>query len=93
MSLIQGLWTYAAFAVSLALTSYLILFRPAIVYTEEILAEKSIYNGILGTITWLGLASVLAPATILMLLYNDNESVIKSLAVNMAEYQLEGDEE
>ena len=93
MSLVHGVYLYLTIAFSLGITSYINLFRPSVSYAEEILDAELPYNGLFGLIVWVALATLFAPFTAILLLSNNNQGIIKDLAVKFAEKHLEEDEE
>ena len=92
MDFVHGMWIYIIVAISLCLTSYITIFRHAVEYSEEILDEISEYKGVFGFTLWVALATLFAPATLVLLVANDNKKVIEDIAVQLAEKQLEDDE-
>ncbi len=73
------------FALATAITSYLLLFRPAIKLLEEIVGEKTIYSGFFTSTIYIILTTLLAPGAILLLLLNNNDLIIEDMAVRLAE--------
>ena len=76
---------YTIIATSLSLTSYFMLYKPAIELVEEIVDKKTVYSGIKGLLLWNILTFPLIPYTGYILLDNDNEDFIESFAVSLAE--------
>lgn len=69
------------------------IYHPAINLFEEIIEKKNtIYSGITGFIIWNIIAIFLSPWILSLLLKNDNESVIKYMALMLVEYIEEKDE-
>lgn len=94
MELLKWIMYYLATSASLALTSYFVLYRPAIKLLEEILQERSEnYRGIRGFILWQLVATVFSPYVLLLLVKNDNDTIIQQAAVTLADHILEEEEE
>lgn len=85
MDFSTGLGLYIIIAISLAATSYMMLFRPSIELLEEIIEDKSQYSGITGLIIWYIGATIAAPFVAYVLLKNDNDGFIEALAVALAD--------
>ena len=89
-----GLQVYLIVAAALAGTSYFTIYRPAIELTEEILDEDlKFYRGWFGTSLWLVITAIFAPATLIVLLRNNNESFIEQFAVALANTMMDEDED
>jgi hypothetical protein len=73
---------YAIVALSISLTSYLNIYKPAVeLYIEVTEEEKPVINSIIYKIVWLGLAFILAPFIALMLIKGQNDDYIRNLVV------------
>jgi len=80
------LQVYLIISIALAGTSYINLYRPAINLLEEILDEKNtFYSSIWGMLLWLILSFIAAPATLVLLTVNNNDSFIERFAVSIAD--------
>ena len=93
MDFSTGLGLYSVIAMSLAVTSYVTLFRPSIELLEEIIEDKSSYGGMFGFVLWIVGAAIAAPMTAFILLKNDNDSFIEQLAVSLANKILDKEED
>ena len=93
MDLLMGLGLYIVTALSLAGTSYVTLFLPSMELLEEIIEDESPYGGVLGFIIWNICAAVAAPWTLYILIQNDNDGFIESLAVALANKILDEEDE
>ncbi len=88
MNLWTGLTLYAVTALSLAWTSYVMIFRPSIHLFEEITEQtNSIYSGKSGFIIWTIFAFITAPWVAWTLLKNDNRNYIEDFAISLAEQE------
>ena len=73
---------YAIVALSIALTSYLNIYRPAIDLYIEITEEESpIVASIIYKIVWIVLAFIMAPFIAIMLMKGRNDNYIRDLVV------------
>lgn len=80
---------YLIIALSTGITSYIRLYRPAVRLVDEILEYKTIYGGILGSLLWVGIGTLIAPWILLVLFGTDNQSFISNFAAGLIEKQLE----
>lgn len=73
---------YAIVALSIALTSYLNIYRPAVDLYIEITEEESpIVASIIYKIVWVILAFIMAPLIAIMLMKGKNDNYIRDLVV------------
>jgi len=93
MELWDWLIGYTVGAVSLAWTSYIMIYREAIDLLEEIVERKTVYSGFTGFIFWTIMATIMTPWVIFALLSNNNKSFITEFAVNLAERMTDEDDE
>lgn len=79
----MDLWiVYAIIALSISLTSYLNIYRPALdLYIEITEEERPIVGSIIYKIVWLVLAFIMAPFIAFMLAKGRNENYIRNLVV------------
>jgi hypothetical protein len=70
----------------------LTIYKPSTDLLEEILDERTIYSGISGFFIWNSIATALAPWVLVLLLRNDNQNIIESMAVNRANSIIDEDE-
>ena len=78
----SGLIIYALIALSISLTSYINIYKPAVELYEEVTEdEESIVNSIPYKIVWLVLAFIMAPFIGFMLLRGRNDNYIRDLVV------------
>lgn len=82
---------YLIVAISLAITGYIVLYRPSILLLEEILEKPTPYGGLMGIILFLIIGFICAPVLLIILLKNDNDKFIYDLATRF--YEAETDEE
>ncbi|HSG30871.1 MAG TPA: hypothetical protein VLB82_04930 [Thermodesulfobacteriota bacterium] len=69
------------------------LYRPSIKLLEEILeTEETSYSGFTGFLIWNILATIGAPFTLLVLLKNDNQRLVESMALSLADKAIDDDE-
>jgi Trk-type K+ transport system membrane component len=75
---------YLLVAIALAGTSYFNLYRPGIQLLEEIIDQKTVYSTFWCALVWLVIALIMAPFIAIVLLVNDNNEFIHSLALKLA---------
>ncbi len=82
MSVAQG---YLLMALALALTTYITIWRTACVIIRIELEDEAgrFYKGIPGFITWIIVATVLAPGVLFLILVEDNLDLSMNLADNV----------
>lgn len=93
MDLFIFLKLYIFVSVALAITSYVMLFRPTIRLVEEIIEEDCPYGGLFGLIMWNIFSTLVAPYTLFILLQNNNEKFIEQLAVAFANKLIDKEED
>lgn len=93
MDFIIGLQIYGLIAVSAGLTSWLTIYRPAVKLLEEILEDSTVYSTWFGTILWILFSTVAFPWIVLLLLKNNNKSIIEEFAGTLAVKILEQEDE
>lgn len=76
---------YLIVSLSLSLTAYLNIYRPAETLVAEVTGTKTHLNGATGFIIWSILTTVLAPLLVILLLYGDNEQITTRLAISLME--------
>jgi len=73
---------YAIIALSISLTSYINIYRPALELYLEITEESNpIVGSIIYKIIWVALAFLVAPATAYILLRGGNDKHVKNLVL------------
>lgn len=92
MDIFTGLISYLIVALSLSLTSYITIFKPSIDLLEDIVGEKTSYSGIFAFLIWTVLGTLCAPWLLVILLSNNNTTIVEKIAVDLAEGYLEDDE-
>lgn len=92
MELWDWLAGYTVGAVSLAWTSYIMIYRPAVDLLEEIVDKKTVYSGITGFLLWTIMASIMSPWVVYALLSNNNKSFVHEFALNLADRMTDNDE-
>lgn len=73
---------YATIALSISLTSYINIYKPALDLYKEITEESNpIFGSIIYKMIWIVVAFIMAPATAFMLIRGGNERYIKNLVL------------
>lgn len=93
MGFIHLIGIYSLVALGVSWTTYITIFRPTVAIVNEVLEYKPrSLNGFIGFILWTALAFILAPFTTVLILVNDNNFCIQTLAADLIE-KLGDDEE
>lgn len=92
MDFITGLQIYGLIAFSAGITSYLMIYRPAIKLLEEIIEESTTYSKWYGAILWVAFSTIAFPWIVILLLKNNNRGYIEHFAATLAQKIIEQEE-
>jgi len=93
MDFITGLQIYGLIAFSAGITSYLMIYRPAIRLLEEIIEDSTMYSKWYGSLLWVAFSTVAFPWIVILLLKNNNKGYIEHFAVTLAQKIIEREED